>query len=72
MGKGDPLNRKWLNDIAVKRFGLHYERQPFSDKSLNVLVNNGHHSDELLAYIERMKELVGKDVPIENEIVEPF
>jgi hypothetical protein len=61
-----------LNDIAVKRFKLHYDNPPFSDKSLNVLINNGHHTDELLAYINRMKEIIGNDVPIENEIVEPF
>lgn len=72
LGKETPLNRKWLNDIAVKRFNLNYPRQPFSDKSLNVLINNGHHTDELLAYIQRMKEIIGNDVPIENEIVEPF
>ncbi len=72
IGKETPLNRKWLNDIAVKRFNLHFPKQPFSDKSLNVLINNGHHTDELLAYINRMKEIIGDDVPIENEIVEPF
>lgn len=71
-GKETPLNRKWLNDIAVRRFDLEFEKQPFSDKSLNVLINNGHHTDELLAYIKRMKEIIGKDVPIENEIVYPF
>lgn len=71
-GKETPLNRKWLNDIAVKRFGLSFGKQPFSDKSLNVLINDGHHTDELLAYIQRMKEIVGNDVPIENEIVDVF
>lgn len=67
-----PINRKWLNDLAVKRFGIKFEKQPFSDKSLNVLVNNNHHTDDLLAYIDQMKSLVGMDVPIENEIVNPF
>jgi len=71
-GKETPLNRKWLNDIAVKRFNLNFKNQPFSDKSLNVLINNNHHTDDLLAYIQRMKEIIGNDVPIENEIVEPF
>jgi len=72
LGMETPLNRKWLNDIAVKRFGLKFDNQPFSDKSLNVLINNNHHTDEILEYIHRMKEIIGNDVPIENEIVEPF
>lgn len=72
IGKETPLNRRWLNDIAVKRFGLYYANPPFSDKSLNVLINNGHHTDELISYINRMKEIIGNDVLIENEIVEHF
>lgn len=67
-----PLNRKWLNDFTVKRFGLKFERQPFSDKTINMLINNGHHTKDHLTYIEQLRSLIGSKVPIENEIVEPF
>lgn len=67
-----PMNRKWLNDYTVKRFGFEYENQPFSDKTMNTIINNGHHTDEVLAYIEQVKKLVGEEVPIENEIVGKF
>jgi UDP-N-acetylmuramate dehydrogenase len=65
-----PDNRKWLNDIAVKRFGITYRVQPFSNKDMNTLVNNGHHTDELLDYITQLQQLIGDEIPIENEIVE--
>lgn len=67
-----PINRKWLNELAVKRFNIHFKNQPFSDKSLNVLINNGQHTDELLCYINQMKTLLGPSIHIENEIVESF
>lgn len=72
IGKETPLNRKWLNDIAVKRFHLNFGNQPFSDKSLNVLINNGHHTDELLDYIRQIQDIIGDSIPLENEIVQPF
>lgn len=67
-----PLNRKWLNSLAVKRFNISYVKQPFSDKSLNVLINDNHHTDELLLYINQIKDLLGDDISIENEIVNSF
>ena len=67
-----PINRKWINDYTVKRFNLKFDKQPFSDKTLNCVINNGHHTDELLDFIDQMRSLVGKHVPIENEVVNPF
>jgi UDP-N-acetylmuramate dehydrogenase len=67
-----PDNRVWLNDIAVKRFGITYRVQPFSNKDMNTLVNNGHHTDEILDYISQLQKLVGDKIPIENEIVQEF
>lgn len=67
-----PDNRKWLNDFAVSRFRIAYEIQPFSDKDMNTLVNNGHHTDEILSYISQLNSLVGSDISIENEIVDKF
>lgn len=67
-----PDNRIWLNDIAVKRFGITYRTQPFSNKDMNTLINNGQHTDEILEYIAQLQKLVGEDIPIENEIVEGF
>ena len=67
-----PINRKWINDITVKRFGITFREQPFSDKTMNSLINNGHHTDEVLDYISQIKAIIGEKVPIENEIVVGF
>ena len=67
-----PDNRVWLNNIAVKRFGISYRIQPFSNKDMNTLVNNGHHTDEILDYINQIQKLLDDKVPIENEIVQQF
>lgn len=67
-----PDNRVWLNNIAVKKFGISYRKQPFSNKDMNTLVNNGHHTDEILDYISQIQKLLGDKVPIENEIVQGF
>lgn len=67
-----PDNRKWLNDFTVARFGISYENQPFSHKDMNTLVNNGHHTDDILCYINQLNSIIGSDILIENEIVEKF
>lgn len=67
-----PLNRKWLNDFTLKRFHLHFEKQPFSDKTMNTIINNGQGTKVYLDYLKTIKELIDGEVPIENEIVEPF
>jgi UDP-N-acetylmuramate dehydrogenase len=71
-GRESPDNRVWLNDIAVKRFGISYRVQPFSNKDMNTLINNGHHTDEILDYIDQLQKLIGDKIPIENEIVYKF
>ena len=67
-----PLNRKWINDLAVKRFKLYYDLQPFSDKTINCLVNRGQGTDEMINYIRKIEELTDGKIPVENEIVEAF
>lgn len=67
-----PMNRKWLNDIVLKRFPLEYELQPFSDKTLNCLVNRGQGTAEMCRFIDQMKVLTDGRIPIENEVVEGF
>ncbi|MDD3686011.1 MAG: FAD-binding protein [Bacteroidales bacterium] len=67
-----PLNRKWINDIAVKRFNLKYIKQPFSCKNINCLVNRGQGTDEMLRFIDEVKLITKSQIPIENEIVEQF
>lgn len=67
-----PLNRKWLNDFTVKRFGLHFEKQPFSDKTMNTIINNGQTTKVYVDYLHQVRELIRDDVPVENEIVEGF
>ncbi len=67
-----PLNRKWINDLAVKRFKLYDGLQPFSDKTINCLVNRGQGTDEMVNYIRKIEELTDGKIPVENEIVEEF
>jgi len=67
-----PINRKWLNDYTVRKFGFDFEKQPFSDKSMNIIVNNGQHTDVYISYIRTIEEAIGDQVPLENEIVEEF
>lgn len=67
-----PINRKWLNDIVLKRFPLHYPLQPFSDKTLNCLVNRGQGTAEMVRFIRQMEDLVSGQIPLENEIVDEF
>jgi len=67
-----PLNRKWINDIAVKRFNLNYKLQPFSNKTINCLVNRGQGTDEMIRYINEINQLTDHTIPVENEIVNEF
>ena len=39
---------------------------------MNTLVNNGHHSDEIIDYIDQLKKLTLSEISIENEVVEKF
>ena len=70
--RGSPINRIWINNFAIKRFSLKYEKQPFSNKNINTLVNRGQGTDEMLRYIEEINLLTDSKIPIENEIVESF
>jgi UDP-N-acetylmuramate dehydrogenase len=67
-----PMERIWLNNLAVKIFKIECNHQSFSDKDLNTLINQGQGTDEMISYINTMKKLLGDGVPIENEIVENF
>jgi len=67
-----PINRKWLNDLVVKRFGINYEIKPFSNKTINCLVNRGQGTEEMVRFIEEMKDLTDNSISLENEIVNGF
>ena len=70
--KGTPTDRKWINAYLVKRLGLSYPVQPFSDKTMNCLVNRGQGTDAMIAFIEQMQALTEGRLPLENEILEAF
>lgn len=67
-----PLNRQWINDIAVKRFKIISTKKNFSDKTINCLVNTGQGTEEMVSFINEMERLVGTEIDIENEIVRGF
>lgn len=64
-----PMNKRLLNRFTAWYFKLKYERQPFSDKTLNCLVNNNATTDAILDFINTMQGLLGPNVRLENEIV---
>lgn len=72
LGRESPINRRWINDLAVKRFHLKYVLQPFSEKTINCLVNRGQGTDEMVRYIRELEEIINDRAPLENEIVSEF
>lgn len=72
LGRESPINRRWINNLAVKRFNLTYSKQPFSDKTINCLVNRGQGTDEMVRYIRELETIINDQAPLENEIVTPF
>lgn len=67
-----PINREWINKVAVTRFKLSYPIQPFSNKTLNCLVNRGQGTAEMVRYIREIQTITNSEIPLENEVVDPF
>lgn len=63
-----PDNNKLLNKITCLYFGWKFETQPYSDKTLNCIVNRGQHTKEILGYIFTLRKIISSDVNIENEV----
>lgn len=72
LGRESPINRRWINDLAVRRFKLKYSQQPFSDKTINCLVNRGQGTAEMVRFIRELEAIIDGRAPLENEIVEKF
>lgn len=72
LGRESPINRRWINNLAVKRFNLTYSKQPFSDKTINCLVNRGQGTDEMVRYIRELETIINDRAPLENEVVSQF
>lgn len=64
-----PTDMRILNRFTAWYFGWKFSRQPYSDKTLNCLVNNGCSTDELVNYIEIIEDLTDGRIRVENEIV---
>ena len=43
--------------------------RPYSEKTLNCIVNNGKNYNEIIKYIDVMQTLFNNSVQLENEIV---
>lgn len=65
-----PSDNKILNIITCWYFNLHFKKQPFSDKTMNCLINNNITSKESVAYIKIIRRLTKDDISLENEIVQ--
>jgi len=63
-----PNNNIFLNYVTAKYFGWKFDKKPYSDKTLNCLVNRGIHTNKYLEYISILKKLTNDSVKLENEI----
>ena len=64
-------NRKIENAFTEWYFKFSFDKQPYSDKTLNCLTNKSQGTKELLEYIWIIRNLVNHSVEIENEILTP-
>lgn len=64
-----PNHNKILNFMTSQYFGWKFEQKPYSDKTLNCLVNSRIHTDQSLEYIELLKKITNNQVKLENEIL---
>jgi len=67
-----PNNNKLLNKITCLYFNLRFKKRPFSDKTMNCLINNDITSKEAIEYINTIKRLTKNGVLLENEIIYKF
>lgn len=65
-----PLDNRLLNKITCRYFNLRFSKQPFSNKTMNCLINNNITSKEAIEYINTVKRLTKNNLPLENEIVQ--
>lgn len=64
-----PTDNRVLNKITCWYFNLRFKKQPFSDKTMNCLINNNIKTEEAIEYINVIKKLTKNSIPLENEIV---
>ena len=64
-------NRKFENAFTEWYFRFSFIIQPYSDKTLNCLINKAQGTKELLEYISFMRNLLNNSIEIENEILTP-
>ena len=65
-----PINRKKLNNFICNYYKWNFDKQPFSDKTMNCITNRGQHTDDFISYINLLKSKLPKSIKIENEIME--
>lgn len=65
-------NNRFLNAITKMYYGLEYDSEkPYSDKTLNCLVNRGHLDfRKAMDFIKKMKAILGNKVELEIEVIE--
>lgn len=62
-----PNNNKILNYVTCKYFRINFNNQPFSDKTMNCLINVDD-TKESLKYINTIKKITNNNLKLENEI----
>ena len=67
-----PRDNKFLNFLTNVYFRFPFQERPYSDKTLNCLINTGDNYNEVLHYVEFMQKLTRYQLPLENEIIGPW
>ena len=64
-------NKTILNYVTCKYFGIKYHVKPFSDKTMNIIINKeGVGSRGALEYISKLSELTHNKLRLEIEVVD--
>ena len=64
-------NRKLENSLTEWYFNVYFNKQPYSDKTLNCITNRGQGTKEILQFINILRSILHNSIEIENEILTP-
>ena len=67
------LVRSFMKNNSITKGNINYKTIYFSDKQMNILVNNGTYSDQdYIDHIHLVAQLVGEEYRVENETIRGF
>lgn len=64
-----PKHNKFINMLTLGIFHFDFKKQPYSDKTLNCIINSRDNYADVLRYIDKMREITRNELRMENEII---